>query len=138
MQHLTTDERTTLEAWISAPSRDSATRKRALRAAIILDVASGFDPRAVATRHHIQASTVDKWWRRFVQDRLAGLLDRPRSGAPRRISSERVADVLERSVEPTPQAARPWSRRMLARATGLSRSTVHRILSAPNRRTTGQ
>jgi AraC-like DNA-binding protein len=63
-------------------------------------------------------------------------------GAVIEASRAHVADVLERMAELTPQAARPWSRRMLASATGLSRSSVQRILSAhdlvPHPSTCGQ
>ena len=34
-----------------------------------------------------------------VQDRLRGLLDLPRSGAPRSISDERVAEVVRITLE---------------------------------------
>ncbi len=140
--HLTTNERSTLETWAKAIAHDGTTRKRALRATIILAAASSFDSSTIAERLHVQPSTVDKWVRRFVDQRLAGLDDRPRPGAPKRISKAHVADVLERMAEPTPQAARPWSRRMLASATGLSRSSVQRILSAhdlvPHPSTCGQ
>lgn len=143
--HLTTNERSTLEAWATALGRDNTTRKRALRASIILDTASGFDASTIAQRLHVQPGTVNKWVRRFVaqrDQRLAGLDDRPRPGAPKRISKAHIADVLERMAERTPQAARPWSRRTLASATGLSRSSVQRILSAhdlvPHPRTCAQ
>lgn len=140
--HLTTHERSTLETWATAIARDRTTRKRSLRATIVLDTASGLAPSTIAERLRIQPGTVNKWVRRFVDQRLAGLDDRPRPGAPKRISKVHIADVLERMAELTPQAARPWSRRMLASATGLSRSSVQRILSAydlvPHPRTCGQ
>ncbi|MBK9259617.1 MAG: helix-turn-helix domain containing protein [Polyangiaceae bacterium] len=125
---LTLQERCTLEAWASARScLDATTSKRALRANIVLVAESGLDARRIATRLGVRPSTARKWLERFVQDRLAGLGDRPRSGAPRRISDARVAEVLLRTLEPTPKGAHPWSRRMMAKATRLSRSTVHRI-----------
>lgn len=152
--HLTLDERATLEAWASDSSKSSQssqssalarTGKRALRAAIVLAAAEGRHSSSIASIAsdlHVQPSTASKWLRRFVQERLAGLDDRPRSGAPRRITEERITDVVRRTLEPTPLAARPWSRRTMSHATGLSRSTVHRIWSrldiAPNRPTSEQ
>jgi hypothetical protein len=38
--------------------------------------------------------TVSKWRGRFVRDRLDGLLDAPRSGAPRTIDDARVEAVV--------------------------------------------
>jgi hypothetical protein len=125
---LTIHERCTLAAWASAPAPlDPAASKRALRASIVLATADGLDPPAIAARLGVRTSTAIKWLQRFVQGRLVGLDDRPRSGAPRRIANERIVDLVQLTIEPTPQGARRWSRRMMADATGLSRSTVHRI-----------
>jgi hypothetical protein len=136
--HHTPDERLTLEAWTS----DTATTKRALRASIVLAVADGLDTRTIAEHLRVRPSTASKWLHRFVQERLAGLDDRARSGAPRRISAERIADVVRRTLEPTPCGARHWSCRMMAHTSGMSRSTVHRLWRsldiAPDRPTPAQ
>lgn len=125
---LTNDERTTLEARALGPdSHGERTRKHILRAKIVLAYAEGLDAESVAARVGLQKNTVEKWRARFVQDRLRGLDDKPRRGAPRRISDTQIEDVLCRTLEPTPSGATPWSLRTLARATGLSRSTIDRI-----------
>jgi transposase len=78
----------------------------------------------------ITNATVGKWRARFVHQGLAGLLDEPRSGAPRRISDEQVEAVVVKTLESTPADATQWSVRALAAATGMSRPTVHRIWRA--------
>jgi transposase len=125
---LSPDERLTLEAWAHGTNgHDERQSRQALRAKIVLACAQGLDATSVAIHTGVTAATVEKWRRRFVQDRLDGLQDLPRPGAPRKISSTQIEDVLLRTVEPTPAGARRWTRRDMARATGLSRSSIHRI-----------
>jgi transposase len=126
---LTDDERDLLHAWLtqfkSSPSEGA--RRRALRARIVLACAEGLDNVTVAARLGVSQNTVCKWRSRFVRDRLAGLEDVPRPGVPPRITDAQVEDLLRRTLEATPPGAERWSRRVMARATGLSRSTVDRI-----------
>ena len=75
-------------------------------------------------------ATVGKWRSRFVAEGVAGLLDEPRSGAPRRISDDQVEAVIVKTLESTPRDATHWSVRSMAAATGMTRQTVHRIWKA--------
>jgi len=75
-------------------------------------------------------ATVGKWRSPFVAEGAAGLLDEPRSGAPRRISDEVVEAVIVKTLESTPRDATHWSVRSMAAATGMTRQTVHRIWKA--------
>ncbi|WP_373372368.1 helix-turn-helix domain-containing protein [Polyangium mundeleinium] len=126
---VTPDERLVLETRARAPTeKDTHDPRQALRAKIVLACAAGHDVAYVATHVGVGRRVVMRWRDRFVRDRLPGLEDRPRRGAPRRIADARVEELLRRTLEPTPEGARRWSRRTLARATGLSRSTVDRIL----------
>jgi len=74
--------------------------------------------------------TVTTWRNRFAERRLAGLSDESRPGAPRKIGDDKIADVVTATLESTPPGATHWSRRSMARASGLSVTTVHRIWSA--------
>jgi transposase len=58
------------------------------------------------------------------------LTDAPRSGAPRRIDDIAVATVVTRTLEAVPAEATHWSTRSMAKAGGLSVSTVGRIWRA--------
>jgi len=78
----------------------------------------------------VTKQTVGKWRSRFLQRRVDGLLDEPRPGAPRSISDEQVERVVVRTLETKPKDATHWSTRSLAKASGLSRSSVHRIWQA--------
>ncbi|MRG96085.1 helix-turn-helix domain-containing protein [Polyangium spumosum] len=128
---MTPDERLVLEARARAPTeKDTHEHRQALRAKIVLARAEGHDVAYVATHVGVGRRVVMRWLDRFVRDRLQGLEDRPRRGAPRRITDASINELLRRTREPTPAGARGWSRRTLARATGLSRSTVDRVLRA--------
>ena len=74
--------------------------------------------------------TVGSWRQRFAERGLAGLDDEPRPGAPRQIGDEKIAEVVTRTLETVPEDATHWSRRSMARASGMSATTVHRIWGA--------
>ena len=75
-------------------------------------------------------ATVGKWRRRFVEKRLAGLLDEPRVGAPRQIGDDQIEEVVVKTLESTPRGATHWSTRSMAADSGLSRPTINRIWRA--------
>ena len=74
--------------------------------------------------------TVGKWRSRFLEQRLDGLLDQPRSGRPRMIDDADVERVIGLTLETTPKDATHWSTRAMARRSGLSHNTVSRIWRA--------
>jgi transposase len=57
-----------------------------------------------------------------VRERLDGLHDEPRPGAPRQISDEQIERVIVRTLEETPLGETHWSSRGMAKATGLGRN----------------
>src|SRR2546425_2774798 len=122
---LTPEDRATLVRWTARPKTALA-----LRARIILRCADGAPNIVVAKQLRIGNKMVGKWRARFGARGPAGLLDEPRSGAPRRVSDERVEQVLVKTLESTPRAATHWSTRSMAAASGLSRPTVNRIWRA--------
>ena len=78
----------------------------------------------------VHEHTIGKWRRRFLKERIDGLSDEPRPGRPRTLTDDRVAEVIERTLETTPADATHWSIRSLARETGLSHTTIRRIWAA--------
>jgi transposase len=110
--------------------RRHAAQGLAQRARIVLRCADGLSSKAVAGDLAVCAHTVGKWRERYARDRFAGLTDAPRSGAPRRIDDIAVAAVVTRTLEAVPADARQWSTRSMAKACGLSVSTVGRIWRA--------
>jgi transposase len=124
---LSESERSELQ---SLAARRNTAQALALRARIVLACATGDENRAVAIRLGVHPMTVGKWRRRFVEQRQDGLLDQPRSGAPRSIDDARIEATIVRTLESVPPDATHWSSRGMARACGLSVSTVQRIWRA--------
>jgi transposase len=114
----------------SLSSRRSTAQALALRARIVLACAEGEQSKAVAARLAVDPDTVGKWRRRFAEHRLEGLRDEPRSGTPRTVEDARIEAVIVRTLETVPADATHWSSRSMARASGLSVSTVQRIWRA--------
>jgi transposase len=125
---------------LSDAERESLTaliRKRttsqslALRARIVLACAEdgGVAPlSAVAARVGVSREMVRKWRGRFAAERLDGLADAPRPGAPRKITHEQVEAVIALALtENGPGRDAQWSTRSMAGETGLSQSSVSRI-----------
>jgi transposase len=79
---------------------------------------------------HVTKQTVGKWRQRFVDGRVAGLLDEPRPGAPRRISDAAIERAIVTTLESTPADATHWSTRSLAKEVGLTQTAVARIWKA--------
>lgn len=124
---LTADERHTLD---SLAHRSRSAPQLARRARIIVACADGGATTRIARRLRVSATTVCKWRARFLQDRLDGLYDEPRPGAPRTVTDDQVEQVIVRTLETTPRGATHWSTRGMAKASGLSNATVSRIWRA--------
>ena len=124
---LTPEERRELE---SLAHRSRSVPALARRARIVLECAAAQDNKTVARRLRATPATVGKWRTRFVRQRLAGLYDEPRPGAPRSIGDDAIEQVVVRTLESTPRGATHWSTRAMAQATGLSHMAISRIWRA--------
>jgi transposase len=118
------------EELVALTLRRKTAQALALRARIVLACADGQDNKAVAVRQRVTPQTVCKWRARYVEHRLDGLLDAPRSGAPRTIDDVRVDAVIAKTLESVPEGATHWSTRTMARDSGLSQTAVSRIWRA--------
>jgi hypothetical protein len=92
---LTDEERVRLD---SLAHRSRTAPHLARRARIILACAEGQHNKAVAKRLRMSQTTVCKWRGRFVRERLDGLYDEPRPGAPRQISDAQIEQVIVRAA----------------------------------------
>ncbi|SDP94163.1 Transposase [Paracidovorax cattleyae] len=110
--------------------RRKTSQALAQRARIVLSCAEGMDNKLVATRQRVTQQMVGKWRRRFVEQRLDGLLDAARSGAPKTIEDARIDALIAKTLQTTPVGATHWSTRTMASATGLSQSVVSRVWRA--------
>lgn len=110
--------------------RPKSSQAMAMRARIVLGCGQGFSNQAVARKLSITGATVGKWRERFRVNRMEGLLDEPRPGAPRSITDAQVEEVVTRTLESMPENSTHWSTRLMARKTGLSQTAIVRIWRA--------
>ena len=124
---LSADERSQLESWAR---RRSSAQALAARSRIVLLAAEGLNNTEIARRLGVHRPMVTKWRTRFAQHRLDGLTDEPRPGQPRKITDEKVEEVIVKTLETTPKDATHWSTRSMAREVGLNQTAVLRIWRA--------
>jgi transposase len=110
--------------------RPKSAQATAMRARIVLGCHEGLSNGEVAKRLRITGATVCKWRERFRVERLEGLLDEPRLGAPRSITDARVEEVITKTLESMPENSTHWSTRLMAQKTGLSQTAIVRIWRA--------
>src|SRR3979409_1024416 len=93
---LSSDERDYVERQVR---RTRVARSMSERARIILRCADGLPSKVVAAELGIHEHTVGKWRRRFLKDRIEGLLDEARPGRPRTIEALRRELSEETGIE---------------------------------------
>jgi transposase len=125
--NLTPEEKDKLSMLARRPKSAQAI---AMRARIVLACNDGLSNGEVAKRLQITAATVCKWRERFRVDRLEGLLDEPRPGAPRSITDAQVEEVITKTLESMPVNSTHWSTRLMAQKMGLSQTAIVRIWRA--------
>ena len=122
MLELAQDDRATLTSW----ARSSSVRAGlAMRAKVVLAIADGEGPSAVARRLGVSRPTVTQWRNRFLAEGLNGLDDAPRSGRPKEVDD---AAILAATLEPPPPTlgVTHWSTRLLTHELGVGDATVAR------------
>ena len=124
---LTAQENNQLVEWTR---RHKTSQALTLRARIILACAQGVNNSEVAKRCRVIRQTVGKWRGRFLEQRLDGVLDETRPGAPRKLDDARIEQLIATTLNERPLVATHWSTRLLAKKLKLSQSTVSRVWRA--------
>lgn len=123
---LTGEEVITLNMW----ARSGKTEQRVVRRAkTVLLAAEGLPWKEICRQTGLGINNSLKWRRRFLERRLAGLKDRPRKGRPARVTPDEKVSVMALACTKPLDGSNGWSLGKLAEASGLSRATIHRILS---------
>jgi transposase len=130
-------DRAELERLQRAPSTPAGLSRRARAVLLMTQGLSGVE---IAERIGYTVVQVSRIRRRFAEEGVAGLRERPKSGRPPRISARKRAQIVALTLKPPGAGVTHWTTRDLARTTGVSHATVHRIWQAhalrPHRVTT--
>ena len=98
------------------------------RAKIVLLAADDLQNIEIAERVGVSLPLVGRWRRRYAAFGLAGIeKDAPRSGRKPKIPLELVQSIVRKTTQETPPEQTHWSRATMAKAVGVSDSTVGRI-----------
>jgi transposase len=120
----------TEERELKATVRATTSEQRAVRRSrVVLLAAQGRATADIARELGTTPAWVSHWRQRFARDRLAGLADRPRSGAPAHYNAETEQRVLAQLDKPPPPGWALWTGPTLAAALGdVSDDQVWRVL----------
>lgn len=88
----------------ATPKQRSFIRMQAIRALIV-----GFDHHSVATLFQVHRDTITHWIRRFNEGGIDGLIERPRSGRPRKISPEQSEQYRQLVEQPQRAGVDHWT-----------------------------
>lgn len=97
---------------------------KAKRARVVLLSSQGLGDKQIAAEIGWSGHTVGKWRKRYLEGGIAGLCDAPRSGPPRTVSDEKVAEVLRLTLETKPDKGTHWSTRKMAAKVGISNERI--------------
>src|SRR5262244_3945442 len=97
------------------------------RARLILALADGLSYRESEKRLRTSPPTIARWRQRFEQHRIEGLNPRHKGSRPRLVTPAVQARILRRTLEAPPDGSTHWTCRKLAKAVGISKSTVQRV-----------
>jgi transposase len=99
-----------------------------MRARMMLMLGAGRSFKEIQKRLQTTAPTISRWKKRFVAERINGLIEVRHAGRkPSVITAKLQARVLEATRRKPKDGATHWSIRKLARELDLSKDTVHRI-----------
>ena len=123
-------ERQKLEHWAAA---HGTPQQVAVRCRIVLSSAAGESDVAIAKQLSVNRNTVILWRKRFKEEGLDGLWDiAPGRGRKPTYSIDKIAAVVEATLQTKPEGMTHWSCRTMAQSQGVSKSTVNNIWRAHN------
>jgi transposase/transcriptional regulator with XRE-family HTH domain len=122
---LNSAEQEQIRQWLNA---HGTPQQVALRCRIILAAAEGQAESAIATRWGTNRKTVRLWRTRFAQRGLEGLWEiAPGRGRKPTYGAEKIKAIVDATLQTKPAGMTQWSCRQMAKAQGVSKSTVSNI-----------
>ena len=129
---LSDEERAHLEHLLHGGTH--ATRK-VTRARILLKAAEGVEDSAIAIALSVGRATVERTRRRFVEEGLGALEERPRPGTLPKLDAKAQARLIAETCSAAPEGRQRWTLQLLAErvvalgwATAYSYESVRRVL----------
>ena len=123
-------DRQKLQQWTAA---HGTPQQVALRCRIVLAAAAGESDVAIAKRLSVNRNTVILWRKRFGDEGLDGLWDiAPGRGRKPTYPIDKIAAIVDATLETKPKGMTHWSCRTMAKAQGVSKATVNRIWQSHN------
>ena len=107
----------------------TSSQRDVFRARIILGLAQGLSHEEIAQEQSVSLLAIGRWRKRWAAKGLEGLQDASGRGRKPRLSAKAVGRALSLARTRAPHGG-PWSVRMMACETGLSKSSVQRLWSA--------
>jgi transposase len=123
---LSEDEETTLKMWLNSHKIE---KRYSQRAQVILGSSQGLTLDRISSQSGLSVTNALKWRKRFLESGIDGLMDKRRTGRPPKITPFERSNVMRLACEKPFTGANSWSRRELAKYTGISTTSVHRILT---------
>jgi transposase len=120
-----TSQEQQIRQWLSA---HGTPQQVALRCRIVLAAAEGHAESAIAEHLRTHRRTVHLWRTRFIQGGLQSLWEiAPGRGRKPTYGPEKVKAIVDATLQTKPVAMTHWSCRLMAKAQGVSKSTVSNI-----------
>src|SRR5580693_10802223 len=121
-------EQEKLQQWTAA---HGTPQQVALRCRIVLAAAAGESDLTIAKQLSVNRNTVILWRKRFGEEGLDGLWDiAPGRGRKPRYEIDKIAAVVEATLQTKPAGMTHWSCRTMAQSQGIGKSTVSNIWRA--------
>ena len=103
-----------------------------IRAKAILMAANDVPSYQIAERLSVANNTVGRWRKRYIEQRMNGILkDRPRGtnqGGKKTSEQEMLRqEIIKKTTQEKPEGSTHWSTRSMAKATGTTHSFVNRV-----------
>jgi transposase len=122
---LSAEQRRQLDAF--ARSRSQPLRV-VQRAQIVLLAADGKQDLEIGETLNITRQKAGRWRKRFARLGIPGIQkDAPRPGRTKKVSASKTQTIIRKTTQEKPGNATHWSTRTMAKAVGLSPSTIGRI-----------
>jgi transposase len=125
---MTEEQRKIIDAWARAKKTP---QRVVLRSRICLLAADDISHNAIAKRLSTSRTTVNLWVKRFKEQGPTGISEDATHGTSSRcLDSEKIKLIVEATLHTKPKDATQWSTRTMAKAQGVSHSTIQRIWDA--------